>query len=1217
MREFRPTPEQLAAAEDRGGGLLVSAAAGSGKTRVLIERLFRWLTDPEDPRDIDEFLVITYTNAAAAELRGRIADELTARLALDPGNRHLQRQRLLLYKAEIGTVHHFCASLLREFSHVLDLSPDFRVADEAEAVILRQKVLTEVIRARYEEMEPGFALLADTMAAGRDDRRLFEIVSDLYGKLQSHPYPGRWLSECLAEFRVEGFSDAGESPWGRIILERAARQTSSWAREIRGAIRLMAGYPPLEKNYGPCFGDIEGQLERLGSSASLGWDAFRDGTRIDFGRLGAVRGFEDKELQERIKGIRDRCKKRIQKLQKTFSDDSRQLFEDMEAVRPAVEALFSLTEEFEAAYAREKRARGLADFSDLEHLAVRLLTEAETGAPSALAGEISRRYREIMVDEYQDTNQVQNLIFSAVSRREENLFLVGDVKQSIYRFRLADPSIFLKKYREFRPRGESEPGEPRKILLSRNFRSREGILAAANFLFQNIFSTEFGEMEYGPEECLYPGAEYPESREAALELDVLDMSTLDKDAEEESPLKAELEADFVAGKIRELLDRPFQVFDPGTGGTRPVTQEDIVILMRSPSDKRSIFARSLAERGISVHGSGESRFFESAEISVILALLTILDNPRQDIPLISVLRSPVFGFSPDRLAEIRGEHPEGDFYEAICTSEAEDCREFLGTLSRLRLTAADMSADRLIWHLYNELGFLSIFGAMPGGARRQKNLVAFCEHARRFESQGYQGLFRFVSQIRRLRENGEELFCAGASEESGGVSILSIHKSKGLEFPVVILADTAKQFNREDMKKPVLVHAQLGVGPRRLDLTNMTEYSTLARRAVELKLTEEMLAEELRVLYVALTRAKEKLIVTMTLRDAPGTIRRLLPSAGRPVDPQVLSECASMAEWILLPALTRPEGAILREAAGMEGRPETGEGDGPAWDIRLEGCRKAEKAQRAAEAESAAQEEKGVREEQLREIREKLSFVYPHGAETQLPSKLTATQLKGRFGDLEAEENAPRQRRFLFDRPRFVTQRQGLTSAERGTALHLVMQHIDFAHAGSAGEVRAEIARMTERKLLTPEQAEAADPEAVAAFFHADLGRRVLAAGRLLREFKFSVLLPAEEFYPGAGDGEILLQGVADLCILEEDGFTVVDFKTDRVRKGAEAERAEAYRGQLCAYGRALSEVTGLPAKKLMLYFFATGRALEMENPGECGGKPKGAGPGACSDGKM
>ena len=504
---FPLTEEQRAAVEDCGGGLLVSAAAGSGKTRVLVERLLSRVE--EEGLDIHRFLVITYTKAAAAELRGRIVEELAARLAERPGDRHLRRQATLVYQTQISTVHAFCAQLLRECGHLLDLDPDFRLCDESEAGVLMLQAMDDVLEQRYETVEPegDFARLLDTVAAGRDDSRLVRIALDIYGKVQSHPAPGAWLVGQQRAFALEGVADAGETPWGALLLEQAERQAEYWQGQMMRALELAWGEEKLSKGYAPSLSATLEGLRAFREAAAQGWDRASEWVAIPFPRLGAVRGCGDPAAQERIKAIREVCKKRMGKLAELFSEPSGRLLEDMRAVHPAVRGLFALVEDFSHAYTALKRERGLLDFSDLEHCAVRLLV-GKDGLPTELADQWGARYAEVMVDEYQDTNEVQNAIFSAVSGQGKRLFMVGDVKQSIYRFRLADPTIFLEKYRSFRPAGEAAEGEPRRILLTRNFRSRPQVLEGANFLFRNVMSTEFGEMDYTGDEALYPGASF-------------------------------------------------------------------------------------------------------------------------------------------------------------------------------------------------------------------------------------------------------------------------------------------------------------------------------------------------------------------------------------------------------------------------------------------------------------------------------------------------------------------------------------------------------------------------------------------------------------------------------------------------------------------------------------------------------------------------------------
>ena len=1183
---FSLTEEQQAAVDNRGGGLLVSAAAGSGKTRVLVERL---LARVEEGADVDRFLVITYTKAAAAELRGRIVEEISDRLALRPADGHLRRQATLVYKAGISTIHAFCAQLLRECGHLLDLDPDFRLCDEGEAGILMLRALNDVLDKRYEAMDSDFAQLVDTMSAGRDDARLVQIVLDIRGRVQAHPNPAAWLAQQERTFALEGISDPVQTPWGELLLTDAAGQASYWRRRMEEARDLCERDANLLANYGDSVAQTAQALQEFEEAAAQGWDAARNLLPIPFPTVGRKKMVDDPAAVERVKVIRTACKKRLEKLEDWFADSGEDLLADLRTVYPAMRGLFALVRDFEEAYAAEKARRGLVDFSDLEHMAVRLLV-GEDGQPTELARQWSTRYDEIMVDEYQDTNEVQNAIFSALSRDGTNLFMVGDVKQSIYRFRLADPTIFLGKYRAFKPYTEAGEGEERRVILSRNFRSRPEVLEGCNDLFRAIMSVPFGEMEYADDQALYPGASYEPDPAYCVELDALD-GDIDGEEGAEKVSRDLLEARFAARRIRELLDEGFPVSD-GEGGTRPVRPSDMVILLRSPNTVLRHYARALGERDILWEAEGGGDFFGSTEISVALSLLQIVDNPRQDVALISVLRSPVYGFSADRLAEIRSASPDTDFYAALEADDGEDSRAFLAELDDLRFGSGDMSSHQLLWHIYDRTNLLGIFGAMEEGEARQGNLLALAELARQFEGAGHKGLFRFLTYLTRLRENGNTLTPPTPGRTGGGVRIMSIHKSKGLEFPVVLLCGLARRLNREDMNRPILFHPKLGVGPKGLDVERGIEYPTLARMAVARQLEREMMAEELRLLYVAMTRAKEKLILSVALTGGGKDLEKLAGDSGYPVDPQVLLACQSVGQWVLLHALCRPEAGALRRAAGQEvAVPDAPLG--PAWDIRfVDGTALTQAPPRRWMAPEREIEEN----EDGTDLTGLLRWTYPHGAEVAIPSKLTATQLKGRALDEEAAEEAPRPSRPLsFGRPRFAAEELGLTAAQRGTALHQVLQYIDFERSETVEGVRAEISRLVEQQYITPQQGEAVDPAPIAAFFQSDLGQDLLSSVSLRREFKFSILEPAHRYYPQAGEGEqVLFQGVVDCYYETLEGITVVDFKTDRVTKATLAGRAEHYRPQLEAYSRALEEITGKRVIRRVLWFFALGRSVDL-----------------------
>ena len=1180
MAELQLTAEQRMVVEDRGGSLLVSAAAGSGKTKVLVDRLFRYLR--EDHANVDDFLIITYTKAAAAELRGKIATELSRQIALTPEDGHLRSQLLRVYQADIKTVDAFCAGLLRENTHLLareedrrSLSPDFRTLDEDEAALLRRRVLERTLDGFYGELSEAGALLADTLGHGRDDQKLEDLVLELYGKIQSHAWPLVWLRENRAQWvamTAEGDFDA--TPYAAILRGKIRRWAELWSRRLTDCAERMRSDEKLAAKHMPSFLDVAEQLARLAERED--WDSLSAGLAgIDFPKRGQVRnGGPEKERGDVCWKT---CSDEWKKLRKDMDISGREAMEDLAAMAPAMTALLDLVERFSEDYRQEKLRRNAADFSDQEHLALAILLDGE-GRPTELARQTASRYREILVDEYQDTNEVQDRIFQAISREGRNLFTVGDVKQSIYRFRLADPGIFLAKYETYRPAGEAEEGEPRKILLSRNFRSRREILEAANFVFRNILSPQMGGMVYGEDEALRCEAKYPPRDDCAVEYHLLCCGG------EEGGKPRDAEARFVARRVRTLLAERFPVTKDGS--LQPCRPDDIVILLRSPGRRGADFAAALAAEGIPAAFSESADFFSTVEVSTVLSLLELIDNPRQDVALIAVLRSPLYGFSPSRLAEIRSRDRQGDYLDAVRADGGADCQAFLAELEDFRLRARDLGVGQLLWHIYHRRNALGVFGAMEGGEQRRENLIALTEQARRWESGGSgSGVYGFVSWMRRLLGSGRSPRVS-VGEESRGVRILSIHKSKGLEFPIVLLADLSGAFSQEDYKSSVLVHPQLGLGPDRVDLARRIRYRTLAKAALKEQLVRENKEEEQRVLYVAMTRAKEKLILVDARSKAEGQIRSLAAKAGCPAEPEAVAEGKCYGDWILLPLLCRWESAPLRALAGTA--PELTESDLP-WEVRVH-----------SDTELAGdlplpdwREAPETPGEERSFDPALLEFRYPYEAETALPAKLTATQMKGREADREIAEDAPRPPSLRpLSQPRFRRSGGDLTSAEAGTAVHLALQYLDFHDLDAAGQ----IARLTGRHLLTPAQAAAIPAWELECFLRSPIAEELRTAETLLREYRFTVLLPALALSEdAAAEDHVLLQGIVDCCYGGKDGpLTVLDFKTDRV-KGEELRlRAERYRPQLEAYSKALSRVLERPVGRRILCFLHAGETVEL-----------------------
>ena len=926
--------------------------------------------------------------------------------------------------------------------------------------------------------------------------------------------------------------------------------------------------------------DTAAQLREYAAAAREGWDAMGR-VQPAFRRMGVVKGDECAGAKDAARAVLEKCRDALKKLSAPYQTAETELLGDLQVIAPAMRALLALTGDFDKRFRAEKVRRNAMDFSDQEHYAVQMLCRQD-GTPTELGEQVSRRYREIMVDEYQDTNEVQNCIFRAVSRQGENIFAVGDVKQSIYRFRLAEPGIFLEKYRTYADADHAAPGAPRRRVLSRNFRSRREVLAAANFVFAALMSREMGELDYTEEQHLHFGAEYYPEVPRETEFHYLAV----EDTPEQRFDRAEAEARFVAKRIRRMLDEGFTV--RGEDGTmRPAAPEDIVILMRSPSARQTVFAAALAREGIPCDGGESEDFFSAMEVAVVLSLLEVVDNPRQDVPLIAVLRSPLVGMSADRLAEIRAVQREGDYYEALRQDEGEDAQAFLSLLHELRQVARELSADKLLWYIYDRCRVQAIFGAMEDGTARQARLRALYDYIRRLVQGGRTSLFDCVRQVRQLLESGDApaITAAGAA---GGVRLMSVHKSKGLEFPVVFLADLNRCFNRQDLDRPVLVHPQLGVGAERVEVERRLRYDTVSKTALALTLEREAKAEELRILYVAMTRAQEKLIMVCSRKNPEKHLKELCALAELPAPPEAVAAVNCPGDWLLLALLSTYQAGVFHDYTGV--RPAVLY-DGPeGLALRLHRIGGEEDGGSAMPAEEPEAQAPDPQPDEAA-----LAFRYSHRAATVTPSKVTATQLKGRAIDQEiAEGTLPARRTAAPEKPRFLQEKRGLTGAERGTAMHLAMQFLPLDTPAVPEAVTAFTERLTARRLLTPEQAAALDIPALARFLASPLAERIRTAPQVWREYRFALLTDAGIYDVAAAGEEILLQGVAD-CVFETTaGLTVVDFKTDRVTAAEASQRAEAYRPQLDAYAGALSRILEKPVTERILYFFACGEEISL-----------------------
>ena len=883
------TPQQYQAVHNRGGKLLVSAAAGSGKTKVLVDRLLSYLMDPVNPANLDDFLIITYTKAAASELRGKIAAKLTEEIAQDPENRHLQRQMQRLFLTKISTVHSFCADILRENAYRLDLAPDFRVADETECRELRDLVLQDLLDEAYKTIgaDQDFLSFVDSQGLGRDDRFVPEILEKVYDSARCHLNPQQWLEECLKNTDLPGDQDIAQTPWGRYLIQDLQDYLLIQTKILSECVREMNAAEGMEKPAANIQATLQ-QLQQLLTADT--WDSVVQAKSIDYGRLSFPRKNVDEDLVDRVRAARNACKKGLERKLENFSDNAQQIHADLLQTGSSMRGLIALVKQFDRGFSAAKRSRRILDFSDLEHKTLDLLLGKNRSQPTAAAKEIGARFREIMVDEYQDSNRVQDAIFDALTWEKQNCFMVGDVKQSIYQFRLADPGIFLDKYQRYAAAEAAQPGQGRRILLSHNFRSGPEILECANSVFQAAMRPKVGGLTYGEEERLREGVPHDPLPGMPVELYALDV-------QEDTYIE---EAAFVAERIQKMLCDGSCIRKNGT--LQPVQPEDIVILLRSPGTAAGYFQKALEAQGIRCTTGAGTDLLMAEEICTLRSFLQVILNPRLDIPLISVLASPVFGFTADDLASLRAGQKKGSFYEALGVSEMQKAREFLNILGALRKEARMCSITSLLEQCFRLTKLDSIYGAMPDGDIKGANIQAFYQLAVDYEKQSLKDLSQFVNYLNSVENRG---LTAAVNHPSDAVTIMSIHKSKGLEFPVVFLCNLSRRFNMENLRAQILCDKELGLGLSIANTDKRIRYPSAAKRAISVKMAAESVSEEMRVLYVAMTRARDRLIMTYASQSLESDLKDIVLRQDFDGGELICREATCMGQWVLLAALQR------------------------------------------------------------------------------------------------------------------------------------------------------------------------------------------------------------------------------------------------------------------------------------------------------------------------
>ncbi|MBS4210668.1 helicase-exonuclease AddAB subunit AddA [Bacillus sp. FJAT-50079] len=1236
------TDDQWKAIMAKDQDILVAAAAGSGKTAVLVERIIQKILAEEDPLDVDRLLVATFTNAAAAEMRQRIGEALQREIDANPTSSHLRRQLSLLNSASISTLHSFCLEVVRKHYYLIDIDPGFRIADQTEADLLRDEVLNDLFEEEYgKEKNDRFYQLVDTFTSDRNDDALFGLVLKLYDFSRSHPEPNAWLDQLVAMYDVTEGTNVEELPFIEALIFDVKLQLTGAKGLLQEALAMSkqpGGPAPRAVNY---LEDLQ-VIAGMEQAAEKGWNelyqVFNQGWK--FGRAKTCRGDEfDNELVKEADELRKTAKTMLDKLTKELFFRSPQTFlKDMGKMQPIFFTLAEMVKLFAQQFALKKAEKGLVDFSDLEHLCLEILTEKEDldeRVPSEIATQYRNQFKEVLVDEYQDVNMVQETIIRLVSAEGEydgNLFMVGDVKQSIYRFRLAEPNLFLNKYVRFSQEGKDTG---LRIDLARNFRSRAEVLAGTNFLFKQIMGKTVGEIEYSHDAELVKGSGYSEAEQFPIEVAIIDMNDESSEGSNDTEEVVEgfdaveleqskLEARFIAGKIRAMIDEQKLVTDLKKGIEQPIRYRDIVILVRSMTWTPDII-EECKHLGIPVYADLSTGYFDATEVTIMMSLLQIIDNPDQDIPLASVLRSPIVGLTEEELAYIRLQS-KGSYYAATkAFLNGADHRDYEQTKKKLtqlfqhfhewRSLAREGALSELIWQLYRDTGFYEFVGGLPGGKQRQANLRALYDRARQYEETSFRGLFRFLRFIERMRERGSDLGTARAlGEQEDVVRIMTIHASKGLEFPVVFTAGIARKFNMMDIHSSYLFDKDYGFASKYIDAEKRISYPSLPQLALKRKKKMELLAEEMRVLYVAMTRAKEKLYLISSVKNVEKELKKwrqatryddwLLPDYER-------AKATSYIDWIGLALARHRDIEPIFGEQSLHGGLSDVTNHPSQWAITIvPRATLAYEQQKTIDEQIDWQEivengEQSVHKSPFQqEIHARLTWEYDHSIATKRMSKQSVSELK-RLAEARDEMSDTQliKRKAIFDRPRFMREKKALTPAEKGTAMHAVMQHISLDKIPTEKEVNELLGELVRKELMTEEQIEAVSAMQIVQFFQGGLGERMLQAKKVSREIPFTIGIPANEVYPDWDglDEKVLVQGIIDCIIEDQNGVILLDYKTDAIEGVFPGGFAEAipvlekrYRVQLSFYKRAIEEILKKPVRHTYVYFFDGGEYLEI-----------------------
>ncbi len=1243
MAEVKWTKEQSQAIHEKESNILVAAAAGSGKTAVLVERIINKIIN--EKIDIDRLLVVTFTNAAAAEMRERVLEAIYKKLDETPENENLQRQITLLNKASICTIDSFCLDVVRNHFYELEnISPNFRIADTTEIELLKQEVLEDIFEEKYENQEEDFAELINTYTSYRDDTPLKELILKIYTYIQSNPFPNQWLSEKIEMFHIQNFEqDFSKNPWGEILLKEVEEELIDDISTLREQAENLEKNPDLEKYTKTIFDDID-KLEMLKVNLNS-WDkAYAIYTNLTFATW--PRQKVDSTIKDQAKLVRDDIKKKVtKKLNKIFIYNSEEANRDIADMYPILVKLKHLIFEFGEEFSKRKRNKNIVDFNDIEHLALNILIKDENGKvePTEVAKNYKEKFVEIAIDEYQDSNMVQEYILTSISKGN-NIFMVGDVKQSIYKFRQAMPDLFLSKYKTYKLKENKKDDDDLKIQLFKNFRSRENVLDFTNLIFQDIMSENLGEINYTEEEYLNLGASYEKTvQELETEIHIIDLKEKEDLAPEEEARGIEeqqdndgteetaeervediqVEARFVANKIKSLVESHFQVFDRKINGFRDIQYKDIVILLRSTKVNAPIFEEEIINLGMPVFSESSQEYLDSIEIQTIMSLLKIIDNPIQDIPLVTVLRSHIGNFTDDELVEIRLSDKYDNFYTAmqkarinVSSELKEKIDTFFHNLEKWRKEKEYLALDEFIWKLYSDTHYYTYVGLMPNGDLRQANLKMLFERAKQYETASFKGLYNFIQFIEKLHVGSNDLGAAKLIGENDDViRIMSIHKSKGLEFPVVFLSATGKQFNLMDLNQNILLHQELGIGVKYIDYERQVQYDTLTKEAIRNKILTETLSEEMRILYVALTRAKEKLYITGLKRDYEKEIENMQKQVSRyhkvndKINYILVKKYRKYLDWILLVYLYEKENKEHLLKLNVWKKQEL---------LKSFAKPKEEMVNIQEQLENVM-----INKEDLEKINTILEYTYTHQLSTNIPTMTSVTKIKqmkmqanssSNTDIIQKKENkevsikqkniknemgleSQNENQLTFNKPNFMREDKEdiITPAQKGTLVHMCMQRLDETKEYTLEMIQNLIEDLVKRKIITEKEAKTINPYKVLEFTKSRIWKDLKNAKKVYKERPFFINIPAREMYDEDVEEEILVQGIIDLYYInQKDEIILVDYKTDYVENGKESELVEKYISQLELYQKALEESLQRKVGKTYIYSVYQGKEIEI-----------------------